>query len=49
MVRLGAAKRPVENAELRPHDAKEHALYCEAISELAKCLKGQENSGASSG
>jgi hypothetical protein len=33
----------------RPHDAKEHALYCEAISELAKRLEGQENIGASSG
>jgi hypothetical protein len=33
----------------RPHDAKEHALYCEAVSELAKCLKGQDNIGASSG
>jgi len=32
----------------RPHDAKEHALYCEAVSELAKCLKGQDNIGASS-
>jgi hypothetical protein len=30
----------------RPHDAKEHALYCEAVSELAKCLKGQDNIGA---
>jgi predicted RNA-binding Zn ribbon-like protein len=33
----------------RPHDAKEHALYCEAVSELAKCLKHQDNTGASSG
>jgi hypothetical protein len=33
----------------RPHDAKEHALYCEAVSELAECLKGQDNIGASSG
>jgi hypothetical protein len=33
----------------RPHDEKEHALYCEAVSELAKCLKGQDNIGASSG
>ena len=32
----------------RPHDAKEHALYCEAVSELAKCLEGQDNIGASS-
>jgi hypothetical protein len=33
----------------RPHDAKEHALYCEAVSELSKSLKGQDNIGASSG
>ena len=33
----------------RPHDTKEHALYCEAVSELAECLKGQDNNGASSG
>ena len=33
----------------RPNDAKEHAQYCEAISELAKCLAGQDNIGASSG
>jgi hypothetical protein len=33
----------------RPHDAKEHALYCEPVSELAKGLKGQDNIGASSG
>ena len=33
----------------RPDDAKEHALYCEAISELAKALKSQNNVGASSG
>jgi hypothetical protein len=33
----------------RPHDAKEHALYCEAVSELAKCLKRQDNTGALSG
>jgi len=33
----------------RPNDAKEHALYCEAVSELAKCLAGQDNIGASSG
>jgi hypothetical protein len=33
----------------RPHDPKEHALYCESVSELAKCLKGQDNIGASSG
>jgi hypothetical protein len=33
----------------RPHDVKEHTLYCEAVSELAKCLKGQSNIGASSG
>jgi len=33
----------------RPHDVKEHALYCEAVSELTKCLKGQDNIGASSG
>src|SRR5215469_6297537 len=25
----------------RPHDAKVHALYCEAVSELAKGLEGQ--------
>jgi predicted RNA-binding Zn ribbon-like protein len=30
----------------RPHDAEEHALYCEAVSELSKCLKGQDNIGA---
>lgn len=33
----------------RPHDAKEHSLYCEAVSELAKCLKTQDNIGASFG
>lgn len=33
----------------RPHDTKGHALYCEAVSELAKCLKGQDNIGTSSG
>jgi hypothetical protein len=33
----------------RPHDAKEHELYCESVSELAKCLKDQHNIGASSG
>jgi hypothetical protein len=33
----------------RPHDVKERPLYCEAVSELAKCLKGQSNIGASSG
>ena len=33
----------------RPHDAKEHALYCEAVSELAKCLRSKDNIGASSG
>ena len=33
----------------RPHDAKEHALYCEGVSELTKCLKGQDKIGASSG
>lgn len=33
----------------RPHDAKDHALYCEAVSELAKLLRGQDNLGASSG
>jgi hypothetical protein len=33
----------------RPHNTKEHALYCEAVSELAECLKGQDNKGASSG
>jgi len=25
----------------RPHDAKEHALYCEAVSELTKRLEGK--------
>ena len=30
----------------RPHDAEEHALYCEAVSELSKCLKSQDNIGA---
>jgi hypothetical protein len=33
----------------RPHDVKEHALYCEAVSELAKCLKSQDNIRPSSG
>jgi len=33
----------------RPHDAREHALYCEAVSELAKSLRDQDNSAASSG
>lgn len=33
----------------RPHDPKEHALYCEAVSELAKCLEGQEPIAAPSG
>jgi hypothetical protein len=33
----------------RPHNEKEHALYCEAISELTKCLEGRNNIGASSG
>jgi hypothetical protein len=32
----------------RPRDAREHALYCEAVSELARCLEGQHNSLASS-
>jgi len=32
----------------RPHDAREHALSCEAVSELAKCLEGQHNIRASS-
>ena len=32
----------------RPNDAKEHAMYCEAVSELAKLLRGQSNIGASS-
>jgi hypothetical protein len=25
----------------RPHDAKEHAVYCEAVSELTKRLEGK--------
>ena len=29
----------------RPDDAKEHALYCEAVSELAKSLASQSNIG----
>jgi hypothetical protein len=33
----------------RPHNAKEHALYCGAVSELAKCLRDQDNTSASSG
>lgn len=33
----------------RPNDAKDHALYCEAVSELAKCLAGQDNIGTPSG
>jgi hypothetical protein len=33
----------------RPHDAKEHALYCSAVTELANCLKGQDNMDGSSG
>lgn len=32
-----------------PNDAKEHTLYCEAVSELAKCLTSQGNIGPSSG
>jgi hypothetical protein len=32
----------------RPDDAKEHNLYCDAVSELAKLLKDQHNIGASS-
>ena len=32
----------------RPDDPKEHALYCEAVSELAKSLAGQNNIGTSS-
>ncbi len=32
----------------RPHDMKEHALYCEAVSELAICLEGQNKINASS-
>jgi hypothetical protein len=33
----------------RPQDPKEHTLYCEAISELAKCLQRQHNIGAAPG
>jgi hypothetical protein len=33
----------------RPGDAKEHPQYCEAVSELAKCLGGQNDNSASSG
>lgn len=32
----------------RPRDAKEHALYCEAVSELAERLEDQGNVAASS-
>jgi len=32
-------------AGCKPHDEKEHALYCEAVSELAKCLKGYASPG----
>jgi hypothetical protein len=30
----------------RPHDANEHALYCKAMTELAKRLERQDNIGA---
>jgi hypothetical protein len=46
-VAMGTIKGTI--AGWRPNDAKEHALYCEAVSELAKCLAGQDNIGASSG
>jgi hypothetical protein len=32
----------------RPHDPREHAMYCEAVSELAEMIKGQSNISASS-
>lgn len=37
------AKRTIEGsiAGWRPHDAREHAIYCEAVSELAKGLEHQ--------
>ena len=33
----------------RPDDPEEHELSCDAVSELAKCLAGKNNIGASSG
>jgi hypothetical protein len=30
----------------RPHDSKEHAMYCEAISELAKLVEAQRIASA---
>jgi hypothetical protein len=32
----------------RPHDPREHAMYCEAVSELAEMIEGQSNISASS-
>ena len=46
-VAMGTIKGTV--AGWRPHEAKEHDLYCSAIAELAKCLKNQDNIGTSSG
>jgi len=33
----------------RPHDEKDHAMYCEALSELAKLIDRQRNGPSAGG